>query len=267
MSKRKRRSKVLLLLDADHVMYIVCPNKKLYNQDGSPKLDSEGNHVTENKTKEECISMADNYIKNVIKATKADYYIGALTVKKCFRYDINPDYKANRKNLEKPPHFDAVKEHLITKWKFEWFEGLEADDIILSARNHYRGDYRTIIATTDKDLLTLEGVHYDPKKLQWVTSTKQGEEKFFWSSMMVGDKADGIIGIPGIGPVKAVVYLEKKGKKHAPSAVLSKYITYFGEIKGIEEFYKNYKCLKMVDDTKEKFPSFIMPLPINVKYE
>lgn len=261
MSKRDKKQ-TLLLLDADHVMYIVCPNKKLYNSDGSPKLGENDEHLTENKTKDQCIAMADDYIKNVIRATKAQHYIGALTVGKCFRYEVKTDYKANRIDFEKPPHFDAVKEHLITKWKFVYHIGLEADDIIMASKKIYDPSFKTVIASTDKDILTTVGIHYDPKKLQWVKSTKRSAEKFFWSSMLMGDKADNIQGIPKVGPVTAEKILKGKNSKLAPSIVLAEYIKYFGEVAGIEEFYKNYKCLKMVDNVHD--PSFTVPLPIDV---
>lgn len=264
MPEKKR----LAIVDGDHVMYIVCPNKKLYNKDGSPKLDINGIHSTENKTLEQCIKLADSYVNNFLNMMKADYYIGALTVGKCYRYRVKRDYKANRIGLEKPPFFKEVRDHLINKWKFVYKENdLEADDIVLKCKDHYKDTYNCFIATTDKDILMTEGTHFDPKKVQWVITSKEEAKKFFWMSMLHGDVADNIIGIPKIGPKKAEKILEKgdqfKLQEFYIESVFIYYITHFGEEEGIRQFYKNYNCLKMnyCDDCED------LVIPEVIKYE
>ncbi len=47
-----------------------------------------------------------------------------------FRYKIYPEYKANRKDLPRPRHLEALKEYLITKWSARIALGMEADDAL-----------------------------------------------------------------------------------------------------------------------------------------
>ena len=73
-------------------------------------------------------------------------------------------------------------------------------------------------------------------------------EQYFWGSVITGDTADNIKGIPGKGPafIKKL-WEECKEINLFKSRVICEYINYFGEEAGIDEFYKNYKCLKIKD--------------------
>lgn len=80
--------------------------------------------------------------------------------------------------------------------------------------------------------------------------------------MITGQTGDGIKGIPGKGKVFADELLSSCdliGLKY-PSVVLNEYITQFGIDNGIEEFYKVYKCLKIVDN-----PDLIHFKPIKIE--
>lgn len=81
------------------------------------------------------------------------------------------------------------------------------------------------------------------------------------------DAADNIKGIPGCGPKcfeKLAPPLEDNS--NLAGKVLDKYIEKMGEEKGIEEFYKNYKCLKLM--TKDsKGVNYVIPEFTEIDYE
>lgn len=223
----------IALIDADGLIYINCHNKK-----DAPI-----------KTLEDCKRSVDNMIQQILISSKANEYLLFLTVGKNFRYSIYPEYKANRKYGDKPEHFDRIKEYLITDYKSIYGYNLEADDLINIYKNKLDDSF---ICSSDKDLLMLEGDCYNYKTHKWTKTTKDVASYNFWFSMITGDTVDNIKGIPGKGP-KYAERLHSVCKKEDEEIsyqmfVLNEYIIHFGEQLGIEEFYKNYKCLKIVDE-------------------
>ena len=238
------------LIDGDFIPYTVCHCKKL--EDGT----------IEEKTLSDIKDSTDYFIKSMLRLTSCDEYIIALTVGKCFRYDIYSDYKANRKYLEKPKFYDEIKEYLITKWKAIYHKELEADDII----NIYKKTYKdSIIISPDKDMLMLEGFSYNPTKQYFNNIDKETADCYFFKSMLMGDSADNIKGVPKIGEVGAnkIISNNNSSFMQLTNCVINEYIKYYGEELGIEEFYKNYKCLKI----KSEFSNFkvIKPIIYNIE--
>jgi len=71
-----------------------------------------------------------NTINAILKEVGATEYKGYLTGKGNFRDELVDYYKANRKDADKPIHYDAIREYLIKHWSAEVVEGMEADDAI-----------------------------------------------------------------------------------------------------------------------------------------
>ena len=142
----------------------------------------------------------DELMTNILLETESSLFTVYLTGPNNFRTAINPEYKANRKDLRKPAHFNACREYLVTKWGAIVTDGIEADDAMGIAQ----GD-DTIICTIDKDLDTIVGRHYHFVKKLLYEVDKEFATKFLWKQMLIGDKVDNIIGIKGIGPKKAEV--------------------------------------------------------------
>lgn len=237
----------LALLDCDHIMWVVCPDKKERDEGQNIVYDEEGNPKIVEKTFEEKCQLADYYIDIMLSKVDCTKYIGAFT-EKCFRYDINPQYKANRIGLEKPKHLYELRQYLTDKYGFISMKGFEADDIIVSLKEYFKDKYIPILLSTDKDILMLEGIHYNPKKHEWISTSEEDARNYFLESLLTGDTADNIKGIPGIGPVKAKKHIKNFLRKDVIKEIQGLYIQYFGELKGIQEFYKNYMCLKIVDN-------------------
>ena len=140
----------------------------------------------------------------ILEQTKSeDTYRGWLTGKDNFRYALakTAGYKANRTENVKPEHLDAIFAHAVTRWGFEYTDGQEADDAI--AIEHARSQYKSLVISDDKDFLQLPGKHYRPRKGNLVEISHFEGLKNFYRQILTGDSCDNIIGLYGIGPVKA----------------------------------------------------------------
>lgn len=219
------------LIDADHIPYIICHNKK-----DEPE-----------KTLEECIQGADSYLSGLINGSKILEFHLFFTIGKNFRYDVYPEYKANRIKSEKPAFFNETRQYLIDTYKGIYGYELEADDLLCIYKKKYIDESKPyIVISTDKDINNLEGINYDIKNDVVRIVDSEFAEQYFWGSIITGDTADNIKGIPGKGPafVKKI-WEENSDITVFKSKVIYEYLKYFGEEKGIDEFYKNYKCLKI----------------------
>lgn len=175
----------------------------------------------------------EEMIDNTLAETASDEFSIFLSGANNFRYDIYPEYKANRSE-EKPRHLADLKQYLIEKYKAHVSDGCEADDLLgieqcttapLGATGFplYRDD--TIICSLDKDLRMIPGNHYSFEISGTITNgpnagkrwTKPMEKVFvepfqglkhFYTQMLTGDTADNIKGAAGIGKVKAARILE-----------------------------------------------------------
>jgi 5'-3' exonuclease len=257
-------NKRIACVDADSIVYQCAANKIKYNELGQPIIDDLGNKVKEDKTLEDCKKSVDEFITNLLDVTAATHYILALTVGRCHRYEIYPEYKANRKDREKPKHFDAIKEYLITKYKAIWSTDLEADDIVLIYSKRFTNESAyAFICSLDQDLTNLEGTHYNYSKNTWVQVSKEEANKSFWFDMIKGQAGDNVKGIPGKGEKFAEDALTEAfntGFTYSQQVLLN-YIDKFGEDLGIKEFYKNYQVLKI----KDSWPNFKVEEPIEYK--
>lgn len=217
---------MIALIDGDFLLYFCT-----YQKAGSPQL-----------TPESVINSADTFLREILNTVETNEYIGFLTSPKNFRKVDNPDYKANRKKVELPEYFHILKEHLIENWDFKVRELYEADDLI---GIHYRKDSHIIISP-DKDLLMLEGMHYNPIKKCFISTEPGTAFIFFWSSMIIGDKSDNVKGIEGRGPAYTTRLLEEHLGTPVEALIFNEYIQHYGEYEGIQNFYKNYNLLKIL---------------------
>lgn len=111
-------------------------------------------------------------------------------------------YKGNRKDTEKPKHFNLLREYLIFKYDAIVTEGYEADDAIGIHANYYGYD-NVVVVSIDKDFEQLPTTLFNPTKWEWKTVDSWTATKNFYKQILTGDRVDNIIGIMGIGPVKA----------------------------------------------------------------
>ena len=125
-----------------------------------------------------------------------------------FRNDIavTAPYKGNRADKVKPKHLAALRSHLMQEWKADMSEGQEADDSIAIEATTLGDD--GVIVSLDKDLDQVVGWHYNfIKKTAYYITPEEAVHKLYMQ-ILTGDNADNIIGLKGIGPVKAEKILE-----------------------------------------------------------
>lgn len=136
-----------------------------------------------------------------------------LTGKENFRNDIavTVPYKGNRKKSEKPVHYHLLREYLVDAWAATVSQGIEADDM-LAIRATELGE-SSVIVSLDKDLDQVAGWHYNfSKKILYHIDNAEGLFRFY-KQMLTGDRVDNIVGVRGIGEVKAEKLLKDKSEQ------------------------------------------------------
>jgi 5'-3' exonuclease len=99
-------------------------------------------------------------------------------------------------------HLQALRDHLVNSWGFEVVNGIEADDAVGIAAYAVPED-ESIMVHIDKDLNQFRGWHYNyRKKEKYYVSEFEGLTAFY-TQILTGDRIDAIVGLKGIGPVKA----------------------------------------------------------------
>ena len=203
-----------LLIDGDVIAYGALWNRWGSVYDGPEKqFTKEQDH----KYLVDGILNLDTIIKNLKEITFAETVKIAVKGNNNFRYVIWPDYKINRKKQLRPikPFVSVLMECLVQRHGAIPAEGVESDDLLNMWRVQALKEGRTpIIASVDKDMLCLSGLHYRLPK-----GTLYGEEsrdstrivnvseweaiRFYHKQLLMGDPTDSIPGLPEIGPKRA----------------------------------------------------------------
>ena len=170
------------------------------------------------------IARCSEFIEDLILFNGFEKYKGYLTGKDNYRFDVavTAPYKGNRK-APKPQHYQLLRDYMVDAWGFEVITGQEADDQLgIMAYSMEVGTY--CIASIDKDLDMIRGDHLNFVKNEKYFITEEQGIKNFYKQMLMGDRVDNIIGIKGIGTVKAERLLKEcKSETEMYLAVLEAY--------------------------------------------
>lgn len=194
------------------------------------------------------------YVNQIIEDSGCTEYNIYLTPKTTFRNKVRDDYKANRKDKPKPVHIKAIRDYLINTYKAKVVQDIEADDALGLSQNPY-----TIIASIDKDLLMCEGKHYNFVKKEFTNVTKEEGTRFFYQQMITGDTSDNILGIRGLGKVKASKLLKDTARKDWDNMIIDLYIKEFGYEEGRNRCVQNSQLLWILQRDKQ--------MPMDFSYE
>ena len=153
-------------------------------------------------------SRTDEFLSDMLMDLDVEDFEGYLTGKGNFREKIavTAPYKGNRSS-KKPEHYEFLRDYLIREWGFQLIEGEEADDAI-SIHHCSVVDGNTIICSTDKDFDQLPGWHYNFVRREKYYVTAEEGLRNFYCQLLTGDRVDNILGIRGVGPVKAARLLD-----------------------------------------------------------
>jgi 5'-3' exonuclease len=170
------------------------------------------------------VARCSEFIEDMLLYHNFNEYQGYLTGKKNFRNDIavTAPYKGNRK-AAKPKHYDRLRDYMQKAWGFVMIEDQEADDAIgIAAYEQQVGEY--CICSIDKDLDMLRGDHFNFVKNEFYFIEEEQGIKNFYKQILMGDRVDNIIGIKGIGTVKAERLLKEcKNEQEMYLTVLEAY--------------------------------------------
>lgn len=167
--------------------------------------------------------------KNAFDRYKPDYILVAFDrASKTFRHKEFKDYKATRNKMpsELSYQFGILKDILDSlNVKYTDLDGFEADDIVGTyAKMAQEAGYDSVLITGDRDYLQLvdEKIVVNLTK-KGVSETKEYtlatiKEEFGLTPKQLidvkgleGDKSDNIPGVEGIGPKKAIEFIQKYG--------------------------------------------------------
>ena len=250
------------IIDIDSVMFSIGNPNKILDAYGIP-IRKDGKFVTIEKTEGDLADSCEFIMNKILTNSNCNDYIAFVKGNDTTKTKrlIDPNYKADRSTTS-PPWWKFVRGYLVNNWGVIEAHGAEVDDFVNITRLQIPDSFMCCI---DSDLLGLEGTHYNWKKNnlvgEWITTTAEQAEYKFWSDMITGTH-NNTKGLPG----KGEKYVEKLFKcEHKfydlKSLVLDEFCDFFDEEHGIEEFYKNYKMIKILD----KFEEFVIPEPIKFK--
>ena len=221
-----------LIIDADSIVYAAAfasQDWAVFDEDGRLcnvySLKSEAREAAihagdtvepfpreESDASANCDTLIENILDYFDEVDEAQVWLTVPDLTKNFRYGISKDYKANRKDFEKPFHYQTIRDRLIENWDAEVSrEGWEADDEVAAIGwTHWEyGDWseELVLCSIDKDLDTVPGHHY-----RWPTHNKEGSlyhvtedeaMRNYWCQVLTGDTADNIPGLHRIGNKRA----------------------------------------------------------------
>lgn len=158
---------------------------------------------SENQSEEQNCFNCDLLIQDLLKKVGADEYRVFLSDRLVnnFRYAVDPEYKANRKDAVKPRWYDSIRSFLIDQYSATVTVGEEADDVL--GYTQLGTEKETIICSIDKDLYQIPGRHYNLARGEFINVSPVDGTRHFYKQLLIGDRVDNIRGVTGIGEVKA----------------------------------------------------------------
>jgi len=206
-----------VIVDADYLVHQCTEgqtNKRAY-------FPVEGESIKQKKKYKPSLKPFKKQFKQMVKDLEDEIAVAVLgkyklkgkpilvfSDKSNFRYDIYPEYKANRKGTERTPEF-----YRLLKWakkNHRWEPNTEADDVCA----YYVREKRYLGASFDKDLLKgCSGIWFDVyHSRRHIVETSEFEARNFnLLQTITGDTTDNIKGISGVAEKTALKLLDKYG--------------------------------------------------------
>ena len=229
------KTEQIALIDADTVCFASCTvfagiddllPRDMYTDIEWAKIEKEPgfdekNHCVRFINYEEAYAHSLDKINSIMERTGcSDFELHFTRGRESFPYTmVDANYKGNRDDNAEPPPFGlaGVKDMFVERFpdiafnNYEW----EADHIVVCKKRDFPEKY--VLCSVDKDVyLALEGRHfnyYSSTKwnidMKWVTNTEDDALRRYYIQTLTGDTGDNVIGLHGIGPVKAKKALAK----------------------------------------------------------
>lgn len=209
-----RKKTTLAIIDADPYVYEIA-----FSIVRKVEIDGE---IVEMADPEEGRGKLDAYLRDVIHSVGAQHSIVCLSDATAnWRMGVYPDYKGKRSVTKRPGCYGELRRHLMSHRKAVIWKRLEADDLVgILATDLSGSDRNRVIVSIDKDLLTVPGLHYNPRKPEKGVFEVTRAEAFLnhMRQTLTGDAVDNYPGCPGVGPKKAEKFLGDYDK-HPTSSI------------------------------------------------
>lgn len=224
-----------------------------------PLITSKGQHTG-------AVKGVINMIRSLVKAYPDSHIAVVFDAKgKTFRNDMYAEYKAHRPPMPEELRSQIEPIHAIIKamgLPMLVIDGVEADDVIGTLATQACAQHiRTLISTGDKDLAQL--VTENVTLLNTMTNealdtagvtAKFGlpPERIVEYLALMGDAADNIPGVPGVGPKTALKWLQEYGSLEALVANADKVSGKIGERlrENIEQLWLSYRLATIKRDVE-----------------
>jgi DNA polymerase-1 len=182
-------------------------------------------------SEEEAKVKIDDLVQEIPESVFADDHRIAIKGSGNFRDSLTGDYKAHRKvEPEYASLIRTLREYLISDHGAIPADGQEADDLLAQwATECNQNDEEWVIASIDKDLLTIPGVHYNIRKGTIDHIDEDTADYLLNMQLLTGDRADNIQGLKGIGPKKAENILAGTAFGKRRQAVIGAYREHYGQ--------------------------------------
>jgi len=172
-----------------------------------------------------------------------------------FRYELCPNYKANRKE---PPEDASLFRPLMAKIIEEGLaipsDGMEADDMVrIKATECASLGKDFTVVHIDKDLDCIPGKHYNPRKETFYEIDIDSADLFYWTQMLKGDPTDNLPGLPKIGPKKAEKMLAGVPMKRRKHRVFAAYRAQYGVVEWKEKLLETANGIHILRSEKDFF--------------
>lgn len=191
--------KPLLVVDADTFVWWAA-------------LDIEKEAESEERDEGEWLAVGMEFISSYIgmlrSKTATQKAVFALTLgRESFRFQIFPEYKPMKSRGPRPKFLAPLKKFLIENYNnVVGCTLIEADDYVVWLAKQQK----SLLCSVDKDVLNaLPGGNWDYKKNEIRHISKSFAMFWPYFQCLTGDTADGIKGAAGIGPKKALQYVNE----------------------------------------------------------
>ena len=234
---------MLLVIDIESYIYRACTACKTLIQDQKNKY-----IYTESFD----LRKGMDYLANFIEDLKAKFLTNDVILvvgdKNNWRKQYYPDYKANRKDKEKPVMYDIVLNEIYNNYNVQSLPNLEADDTCrIIYEDNKTFPTRKLLVSIDKDFHSFPCELYDPlHDKQYVINQAEADYNLM-KQIIMGDKADNIQGLDGYGEVKTVKFLDSEPH------ILDDVKELFREKGQLEDFTINLNLVSMVSIDRYNF--------------
>ncbi len=222
----------IALIDADTITFATCSVLSVYDEllPRSMYTDEEWKEITEDAgfdepnwrigflNMEEAILHSEEKIDFILERTGCkDFELHFTRGRESFPYTmVDKNYKGNRKD-DAPYGLSLLKDAICEKYPEKAFQhwDYEADHIVVCKKRDNYDKY--VLCAVDKDVLkALPGDmfnYFQSTKwnidMKWVHNTEEEAMKRYYIQTIMGDDGDNVIGIYGLGIVKATKLLKK----------------------------------------------------------